>query len=46
VQGTGEALAGPAALGMVPVLFPDSRERMKALGSGAASRRWAGRLAR
>ncbi len=32
VQGTGEALAGPAALGMVPVLFPDSRERMKALG--------------
>src|SRR5215472_10364023 len=28
VQGTGEALAGPAALG----LFPDSRERMKALG--------------
>jgi MFS family permease len=32
VQGTGEALAGPAALGMIPVLFPDSRERMKALG--------------
>jgi EmrB/QacA subfamily drug resistance transporter len=32
VQGTGEALAGPAALGMVPVLFPDPRERMKALG--------------
>jgi EmrB/QacA subfamily drug resistance transporter len=32
VQGTGEALAGPAALGMLPVLFPDSRERMKALG--------------
>ena len=22
VQGTGEALAGPAALGMIPVLFP------------------------
>jgi MFS family permease len=32
VQGTGEALAGPAALGMIPVLFPDSRERFKALG--------------
>jgi 2,4-dichlorophenol 6-monooxygenase len=32
VQGTGEALAGPAALGMIPVLFTDSRERMKALG--------------
>jgi EmrB/QacA subfamily drug resistance transporter len=32
VQGTGEALAGPAALGMIPVLFPDSRERTKALG--------------
>jgi EmrB/QacA subfamily drug resistance transporter len=40
-QGTGEALAAPAALGMIPVLFPDSRERLKALGvwfgfSGAA----------
>ena len=32
VQGTGEALAGPAALGMIPVLFPDSRERVRALG--------------
>src|SRR5580693_2530458 len=32
VQGTGEALASPAALSMIPVLFPDSRERMKALG--------------
>jgi EmrB/QacA subfamily drug resistance transporter len=32
VQGTGEALAGPAALGMIPLLFPDGRERMKALG--------------
>jgi EmrB/QacA subfamily drug resistance transporter len=31
VQGTGEALAGPAALGMIPVLFPDSRERVRAL---------------
>ena len=33
VQGTGEALAGPAALGMIPILFPDPRERMKALGA-------------
>jgi EmrB/QacA subfamily drug resistance transporter len=32
VQGTGEALAAPAALALIPVLFPDSRERMKALG--------------
>ncbi|MFF4275998.1 MFS transporter [Streptomyces sp. NPDC001536] len=32
VQGLGEALAGPAALGMIPVLFPDARERTKALG--------------
>jgi EmrB/QacA subfamily drug resistance transporter len=32
VQGTGEALAGPAALGMIPVLFPDGRERLRALG--------------
>jgi EmrB/QacA subfamily drug resistance transporter len=32
VQGTGEAMAAPAALGMIPLLFPDSRERMKALG--------------
>jgi EmrB/QacA subfamily drug resistance transporter len=32
VQGLGEALCGPAALGMIPVLFPDARERMKALG--------------
>ena len=32
VQGLGEALAGPAALGLIPVLFKDSRERMKALG--------------
>jgi EmrB/QacA subfamily drug resistance transporter len=31
LQGTGEALAAPAALGMIPVLFPDSRERVKAL---------------
>jgi EmrB/QacA subfamily drug resistance transporter len=33
VQGTGEALAMPAAVGMIPVLFPDSRERLKALGA-------------
>lgn len=32
VQGLGEALCGPAALGMIPVLFPDAKERMKALG--------------
>src|SRR5215467_2923416 len=31
LQGTGEALAAPAALGMIPVLFPNSRERVKAL---------------
>ncbi|MES4888778.1 MFS transporter [Streptomyces sp. NPDC096012] len=32
VQGLGEALAGPAALGLIPVLFPDRAERTKALG--------------
>jgi EmrB/QacA subfamily drug resistance transporter len=32
VQGLGEALAGPAALGLIPVLFRDATERMKALG--------------
>ena len=32
VQGAGEALASPAALGTIPVLFPDSRERVRALG--------------
>jgi EmrB/QacA subfamily drug resistance transporter len=31
-QGAGEALASPAALGLLAVLFPDSKERMKALG--------------
>ena len=31
-QGSGEALAAPAALGIVAVLFPDRTERMKALG--------------
>jgi EmrB/QacA subfamily drug resistance transporter len=33
VQGTGEAIAGPAALAILPVLFPDSKERMKALSA-------------
>jgi MFS family permease len=32
VQGAGEALAAPAALGLVVFLFPDPRERVKALG--------------
>jgi EmrB/QacA subfamily drug resistance transporter len=32
VQGVGEALAAPAALGLLVVLFPDPRERTKALG--------------
>jgi len=32
VQGSGEALAAPAALGLVALLFPDPRERVKALG--------------
>jgi EmrB/QacA subfamily drug resistance transporter len=32
-QGLGEALAGPAALGSIPLLFSDSKERMKALGA-------------
>jgi MFS family permease len=32
IQGTGEALAAPAALGLVALLFPDPRERTKALG--------------
>jgi EmrB/QacA subfamily drug resistance transporter len=31
-QGTGEALAAPAALSMVALLFPDGKERAKALG--------------
>jgi MFS family permease len=31
-QGAGEALAAPAALGMIVVLFPDPRERVKAVG--------------
>jgi EmrB/QacA subfamily drug resistance transporter len=32
VQGAGEALAAPAALGLVALLFPLPRERVKALG--------------
>jgi EmrB/QacA subfamily drug resistance transporter len=31
-QGAGEALAAPAALGLIAVLFPDPRERVKAVG--------------
>jgi EmrB/QacA subfamily drug resistance transporter len=32
VQGAGEALAAPASLGLIALLFPDPHERMKALG--------------
>ena len=32
VQGLGEALAAPAALGLIALLFEEPRERMKALG--------------
>jgi MFS family permease len=32
VQGLGEALAAPASLGLIALLFRDPRERMKALG--------------
>src|SRR5437588_1398156 len=32
VQGVGEALAAPAALGLIVVLFSDPRERVKAVG--------------
>ncbi len=32
IQGIGEALAAPAALGLVALLFPDPKERTKALG--------------
>jgi EmrB/QacA subfamily drug resistance transporter len=31
-QGLGEALSAPAALGLIALLFPDPRERVKALG--------------
>ncbi|WP_327009806.1 DHA2 family efflux MFS transporter permease subunit [Dactylosporangium sp. NBC_01737] len=32
LQGVGEALAAPAALGLIALLFPDDKERIKALG--------------
>lgn len=32
VQGVGEALAAPASLGLIAMLFPDTKERMKAVG--------------
>ncbi|MEZ0579931.1 MFS transporter [Nocardioides sp. MH1] len=32
VQGIGEALAAPASLGLIAVMFPDPQERIKALG--------------
>src|SRR2546421_7487923 len=32
VQGAGEALAAPAALGLIVLLFTDPRERIKAVG--------------
>jgi EmrB/QacA subfamily drug resistance transporter len=32
LQGVGEAMAAPASLGLIALLFPDPRERMKALG--------------
>jgi EmrB/QacA subfamily drug resistance transporter len=32
VQGVGEALAAPASMGLIAVMFPDPLERMKALG--------------
>jgi hypothetical protein len=32
VQGMGEALAAPASLGLIALLFADARERIKALG--------------
>jgi EmrB/QacA subfamily drug resistance transporter len=32
LQGAGEALAAPASLGLIALLFPDPLERMKALG--------------
>jgi EmrB/QacA subfamily drug resistance transporter len=32
VQGAGEALSAPAALGLIVLLFPDPRERIKAVG--------------
>ncbi|WP_183094431.1 MFS transporter [Nocardioides stalactiti] len=32
VQGIGEALAAPASLGLIALMFPDPQERIKALG--------------
>lgn len=32
VQGAGEALAGPAAFGLIALLFPSGKERIKAVG--------------
>jgi EmrB/QacA subfamily drug resistance transporter len=32
VQGAGEAMAAPASFGLIALLFPDPRERIKALG--------------
>jgi EmrB/QacA subfamily drug resistance transporter len=32
LQGAGEAMAAPASMGLIALLFPDPRERMKALG--------------
>lgn len=32
VQGLGEAMAAPASLGLIALLFPDPQERIKALG--------------
>src|SRR4051794_8440737 len=32
LQGAGEAMAAPASLGLIALMFPDPRERMKALG--------------
>jgi EmrB/QacA subfamily drug resistance transporter len=32
VQGIGEALAAPASLGLIALLFPDPKERVRALG--------------
>jgi EmrB/QacA subfamily drug resistance transporter len=32
LQGAGEAMAAPASLGLIALLFPNPRERMKALG--------------
>jgi EmrB/QacA subfamily drug resistance transporter len=36
LQGAGEAMASPASLGLIALLFPDVRERMKAIGMWGA----------